>query len=243
MSNSKYSEINKCFEELDDGTLEAYKLYNHRMVNWSGPRGNNKTFYTEFIAEQLLKRKDLFSKINKSGRNDYFVPGHDGVTNNHSNRTEEIFAKSLLGHQLEHLGTIIGYQMPLKATQADDYGKVDLISFKDNTAFLIELKMADKKETLLRAALEAETYHQLVDKKVFQRFVEEKVKDRFGEKDIEMLEIKKAVLFATNKLGKPKELKAGNADNYKNLYKLLEDLEIGVFTINHTYPVENHFIS
>ena len=180
MSEDNYTKIEDHIEKITKPEDVAY-LYNKNFVNWRGPTtpDKEKSFYTDYIAKQLLSElniNELFCRINSSERDSYFVKSHDGVTKKHTNRSEEIFAKSLLGHSLEHLGKVVGYQVPLKASQSDDYGKIDLVSFddKNSTAYIIELKMADKKETLLRAALEIETYHHIVKEKKLKKYFEKK---------------------------------------------------------------------
>lgn len=243
MSDNKFREIDEYIEQLDNGEILPQELYNHKMVNWSGPSfpDREKSFYTDYIAEQLLGRQDLLKIDIESDRADYFVEGHDGVTNKHTNRTEEIFAKNILGHSLEHLGKVIGYQMPLKAKREDSFGKVDLVSFDDEgTAYLIELKMADKKETLLRAALEIYTYHQIINEDILIDFLNNK-EERFGiTAPTKKLPINSAILFAVKESNLPKELQPEHKNAYKNLWDLLSDLEIRVYAIPETYPVARY---
>ncbi len=85
-----------------------------------------------------------------------------------TNRKEEILAK-LLFYQgnVDGLGYIFDYQTPLKATQNDSYGKIDLLGYnKDDKCYsVIELKYrpSGSEETLLRCVLEAYTYYRLLD--------------------------------------------------------------------------------
>ena len=85
-----------------------------------------------------------------------------------TNRKEEILAK-LLFYQREvtGLGYIFDYQTPLKATQNDSYGKIDLLGYNtdDKCYSVIELKYrpSGSEETLLRCVLEAYTYYKLLD--------------------------------------------------------------------------------
>lgn len=245
MSEENYAKIENHIEEITNPKDIAY-LYNKNFVNWRGPTtpDKEKSFYTDYIAKKLLAELNidtLFAKISSSNRDNYFIKEHDGVTHKHTNRTEEMFAKSLLRHRLKNLGKIIGYQMPLKDKQSDKYGKVDLVSFRedDSTAFLIELKMAEKKETLLRAALEVATYRHIIEKDKLKKYLAEK-EERFGITKPNDLKIEKAVLFAVNEKDQPKELLPKNKNYYKNLWDLLAKLNIGVYTIPYTYPVEEH---
>ena len=65
-------------------------------------------------------------------------------------------------------GTLIGYQIPLKTPQLKNpkmnsgLGKIDILSQKDDTAFILELKVEKSTEHPLRAFLEAYTYWKLL---------------------------------------------------------------------------------
>lgn len=128
--------------------------------------------YTEIIAQELLKEDNVkeFKKIEHVTRtSSYCRDTHSKIEIDlaNSNRSEENFAKRITGLELEHLGLIKDFQIPLKDTLLGGagLGKIDLISFnKDvNTLFLIELKYIDNRETLLRALLENYTYSKIVD--------------------------------------------------------------------------------
>lgn len=250
MSKEKYDDIDKLFEALREDPTNIKNFYRDSILNRSGPSSTDKQFYSDYIAQKLLvklKQKNLFSDgINESRRGDYLT-GHDGVTDEYHD-SEKVFAKSLFGQPLERLGRIIDYEIPLTERKGKDkiddpknYGDIDLISLNDdtNTAYLIELKMADKKETLLRAALEIETYSQVVEEEPLNEFVNKK-SERFGILKIDDLTINKAVLFAINDSKLPKELRPENRGRYPNLFKLLYKLNIGVFTIDYRYPTNIH---
>ena len=46
------------------------------------------------------------------------------------------------GNNLNHLGKVFDYQVPLKSIQTDDAGKIDLVSYdkESNRIYLIEVK-------------------------------------------------------------------------------------------------------
>jgi Holliday junction resolvase-like predicted endonuclease len=71
--------------------------------------------------------------------------------------------------EVDGLGYIFDYQTPLKATQNDSYGKIDLLGYNtdDDCYSVIELKYrpSGSEETLLRCVLEAYTYYKLLDLK------------------------------------------------------------------------------
>ncbi|MGM0587283.1 MAG: hypothetical protein ACQETE_02605 [Bacteroidota bacterium] len=263
MCDSNQKQIEAYFENLKDQD-DLDELYKHPMVNWKGPQnpGEDNPYYTEQIAKKLLNDTNRQVYINclqnlSSDRGQaYFPDSHDGVTDKETNRQEEIFAKSLLGHKIDHLGRVIDYQLPLKGAQSDNYGKVDLVSVysgngkNEAAAYLIELKMVDpeQKETLLRAALELETYWAVMDHDKFRKELGDKIDQRYGDYEEHALNdfpqddlpIKKAVLFATNG-NQPRELE--NSDAYPNVMDLLQELNIQVVTMPKVYPAEMHLDS
>ena len=88
-----------------------------------------------------------------------------------TNRKEEEILAKLLFYQREvdGLGYILIIKTPLKETQNDSYGKIDLLGYNtdDECYSVIELKYrpSGSEETLLRCILEAYTYYKLLDLK------------------------------------------------------------------------------
>ena len=259
MSEDKYTKIDKHINKLSK-SKDIATLYNEDLVNWSGPQNpsDDHPYYSNYIAEKLFETHDidnLFSKIEGSKRNNYFVGEHNGVIENFTKRKEEIFAKSLLSHDIQNLGTIIDYQMPLNGKQTDHFGKIDLVSLHAdaNTAYIIELKMnlVDYDvETVLRAALEIETYYNALIKNQqhFIKYIEAKIEERYSNKthpfqsiNTDKIGIRKAVLFAyDDESGLPKELKEENIGYYQSLKKLLVHLGIYVYVMPYRYPVQKY---
>ena len=164
-------------KKLNDFNESMDHLYNAHFVNWSGKPNDSKEFYTEVIAKELLKKLPELTSISKISRtNSYKIIAHNRTDiNPRSNRREEIFAKKLFKLHDKRLGTILNYQIPLKNTQKDKAGKIDLISFNERTkkVHLIELKYDGNKETLLRTVLEVFTYSTIVDSnKLLKDFTE-----------------------------------------------------------------------
>jgi len=264
MSGGKYSDIDNYFARLKENPELIQTFYRREeLVNISGPRSTEEPYYSDYIAQKLLtklKMKNLFEYgINKSRRGDYLTD-HDGVTEEYNDRSsEKIFAKSLFGNSLDNLGRILDYEMPLTERKRKDnvdkpkqYGDIDLISVNvdTNTAYIIELKMnlAEKKqETVLRAALEIETYYHILERGIqnrFKEFIQSKIDERYNNHtlsgvNLDKLKIRKAVLFACDKeSGLPQELREENAGQYQNLKKLLAHLGINVYIMPYRYPVQ-----
>lgn len=177
------------------------QLYKSSILNRRGKTTNGELF-TEVIAEELLRLdiKNRLKEINEVVReNGYRVTTHDGVvTTGHkeedSNRKEErvaiqLFNLSQSGKIFNGIGRIMDYQVPLKNSSADKgLGKIDLISLVDDCMVLIEFKINENRETLLRCVLEIATYYQVLSKSKFLN----SYSNEFGSPK----RIKKAVLIA-----------------------------------------------
>lgn len=165
MSNgyTKKEIINKLKSVTDISTL-----YKEDFINYRGNTTDTKEKYTEIIAEWLLNNFNLFYNIQKITRqSSYKVETHDGKHNNpESNRKEEITAIEIFNQgSLNILGKVLDYQTPLKDKQSDEAGKIDIVSYNKDikTVYLLELKIEDSKETMLRCVLEIFTYLKTLD--------------------------------------------------------------------------------
>ena len=165
----KYSK-NEILEEIQD----MGNFYKRKVVNYRGTTSDSKEYYTEVVAEWILKNIYLFDYIKPITREkSYKVDSHDGKNkDNDSNREEEKIAMKLFvlsqnqGKVFDVIGKIIDYQTPLKNVQTDKVGKIDLLAYneEEKTLRILELKKLDSKETMLRCVLEAYTYLKVVDK-------------------------------------------------------------------------------
>lgn len=166
---STYSK-NEILEEIQD----MVNFYKRKVVNYRGKTSDSKDYYTEVVAEWILKNIYLFDYIKPITREkSYKVDSHDGkIKNEKSGCEEEIIAMKLFdfsqnqGKVFDIIGKIIDYQTPLKNVQTDDVGKIDLLAYNESkkTLRILELKRPDSKETMLRCVLEAYTYLKIVDK-------------------------------------------------------------------------------
>ena len=149
-------------------------FYKRKVVNYRGTTSDSKEYYTEVVAEWILKNIYLFDYIKPITREkSYKADSHDGKNkDNDSNREEEKIAMKLFelsqnqGKVFDIIGKIIDYQTPLKDIQTDKAGKIDLLAYNEEEKILriLELKRPDSKETMLRCVLEAYTYLKVVDK-------------------------------------------------------------------------------
>ena len=166
-----YVEVKRFAENFYKAPIVNYKGY------LKGATQEDKNRYSEVISSILLS-KDLLKSWKELApvRSNHFDTKHassesvDMEQLQGTNRKEEILAK-LLFYQREvaGLGYIFDYQTPLKKTQNDSYGKIDLLGYnKDDKCYsIIELKYrpSGSEETLLRCVLEAYTYYKLLDLK------------------------------------------------------------------------------
>ena len=165
----KYSK-KEILEEIQD----MGNFYKRKVVNYRGTTSDSKEYYTEVVAEWILKNIYLFDYIKPITREkSYKADSHDGKNkDNDSNREEEKIAMKLFelsqnqGKVFDVIGKIIDYQTPLKDIQTDKAGKIDLLAYNESkkTLRILELKKPDSKETMLRCVLEAYTYLKVVDK-------------------------------------------------------------------------------
>ena len=149
-------------------------FYKRKVVNYRGKTSDSKDYYTEVVAEWILKNIYLFDYIKPITREkSYKVDSHDGIIKNEeSKREEEKIAMKLFDLSqnqrkvFDVIGKIIDYQTPLKDIQTDKAGKIDLLAYnkKEKILRILELKRPGSKETMLRCVLEAYTYSKVVDK-------------------------------------------------------------------------------
>ena len=166
-----YVEVKRFAENFYKAPIVNYKGY------LKGATQEDKNRYSEVISSILLS-KDLLKSWKELApvRSNHFDTKHassesvDMEQLQGTNRKEEILAKLLFyQRKIDGLGYIFDYQTPLKATQNDSYGKIDLLGYNqdDKCYSVIELKYrpSGSEETLLRCVLEAYTYYKLLDLK------------------------------------------------------------------------------
>ena len=143
--------------------IDINQLYTNKMVNYHGKTSDTNEKYTEVIAKEILENNKNydFNNIKQINRKQgYKINTHTGEFNKNSNRREEIIAMKMYNNNYLDIGKMLDYQIPLKDHKGTKAGKIDLISYKEdtNTLYLIELKNDVSAETLLRCTLEIITY-------------------------------------------------------------------------------------
>ena len=145
--------------ELEKCSKNMSTLYTKNFIKYTGKTTDTDEKYTEVVAEWLLNNIKLFYSIKKITRlSSYKVDTHDG---RHRSPTVVIYNQG----SLNILGKILDYQTPLKDKQRDKAGKIDIVSYNKDvkTVYLLELKIEDSKETMLRCILEIFTYLRILD--------------------------------------------------------------------------------
>lgn len=161
---NKYTEAD-IIKYANEASRQMNTFYQSAFVNYKGTSSSN-VLYSEIVAEWVLANIEQLSNDHIpmiTRRRSYRTEGHDGTTvNAMSNRVEERIALEIKQQGvLTPIGTIIDYQTPLKNTQEDEAGKIDLLAHDSisKTLRLLELKKPDSNETLLRCVLEGYTYY------------------------------------------------------------------------------------
>ena len=167
---TKDAVIQKCRDWLKE--KDVTKFYTAGIINSRGITSDTKDYYSEIIAEFVLSNIDLFKGINsiKRAGKKYKTASHNGKYEKRTKREEEYIAKDMFNEcktgEYDYIGKIIDYQTPLNNKKTDGYGKIDLLSYKDDSLYILELKRPNSKspETMLRCALESYTYSKIVNK-------------------------------------------------------------------------------
>lgn len=172
----------KEYREIFNKPIDYNILYKHISDYSNSRRYEDAILWQDFIVENFLKdSEELFNQgIRRSYRkNNIFVKHH--VSNNNDETREDVQCRILFEenrNQETIIGELIDYQTPLRATIQDlnflnvpldqrnnqGLGKIDLLSILDNTLNIIEYKIPNSNEPLLRAVLEVMTYYYQVIK-------------------------------------------------------------------------------
>lgn len=168
MSTHTRDELEAAINEAQDDMPSFYKK---NFINWKGKTTlPYPEYHTELIAGWILIN---FNKISANTiqtvtrSSSYFISDHDGSKySSNAVRSEEHIAMAVKrNNYIKNIGFILDYQTPLKNSQDDGCGKIDVLSFDDTSGIMriLELKKPESEETLLRCVLEAHTYLMTVD--------------------------------------------------------------------------------
>jgi len=157
---------NEIIVMAQEASKDISTFYKSNFINYRGITSDTHEYYTEVVAEWLLLNMNVLDGIKPIPREaSYYTPSHDGFTEKiNSNRTEERIAMEMFKQgEIADFGKIIDYQTPLKNKRSDKAGKIDLLSFENNTLHILELKEPESTESMLRCVLEGYTYLKIAD--------------------------------------------------------------------------------
>ena len=219
-------------------------FYQHDFINYTGTlKDDGNTSYTEYISGLLLQNDNykVFDDIQKITREkSYRTENHfkNFKINYESNREEEKIAKFFFRFQKNNnsFGKIIDFQTPLKDTNDNKVGKIDLLAYDESSkiARIFELKKPESDETLLRCILESFTYSKIIDS--------EKLKEDFKEEGLaDCCKIIPCPLIFKN--SQPyKDFEKSKKNGHSNIKRLLSAFQEEVFVIRETTP-ERFFLA
>lgn len=240
MSNNIYTRdeiIAKC-EEVEDIKF----FYKNKIVNYRGPKSVKKEKYTEIVAEWIIYNIERFQQIIPIHREaSYHSKRRNGKSNSPDAHSEKQIAIKMFNQTggIPEVGIIIDYQTPLKNKQIDKVGEIDLLAYDDeqNLLRILELKIPNSKETMLRCVLEAYTYLKLVDRKKLisdLNFARKEDRERFPVIPENTLIVACPFIFRYNSEGEDGTQYKELQENRPMLKKLMKFLDIKVFVIEET---------
>jgi len=136
----------------------------YSIYNWERVTGNA---YTEEIASYILSEfEDIALERGGLRQSGFRVDGHCGkgqLQTDISQVTEKRLVQGIFNLQeIEPLGKILDYEVPLKASQGDSHGDIDMLCLHDDELLIVEAKKPNSSESILKAILEAFVYSSLV---------------------------------------------------------------------------------
>jgi len=215
------------------------------------PCTRNQTEYVE--ATRLLIAgefpKHLMAAQHRTRRNSYWLKPTRSNPSGDDRRKEELWVIDAVKNKLnlKGLGSAINLQIPLKDVREDHLGKIDLVTVSESNWSLVEVKVGDNDESILRPVLEIATYFQVVDKQKLKKDFEEGLgKTLPGECPRKVVLPgecpRKVVLLVETKNGAPTaytQVKGGKADMVLSLAK---DLNVEVWLLDKDMCLSQHGI-
>ena len=217
-------------KNFEESTKSGKLLYNAKEVNYTSKVTDKEDYCMNVLAKHLIDNIDRLTNIKEVYRKGSYNMNHTGQhSNKKSRRTEEIYAINLFNGFDPNLGRFIDYQTPIKGTQSDNAGKIDLLLFNKDTLYLIELKVYDNKETLLRAVLEVYTYYKQINhKKLIDDF-----KSKIGNNLVQSIN-PSIMIFKGSRLEKQFQ-----ENKNKPLGDLINILAIKIFIVDENFTIKN----
>jgi len=144
-------------------------FYSKNFMTNRGFATDTKEYFPEIAAEWVIKNLEKFKQIAPNCRkSSYFSRSRDGHSDRPEAQSEKQLAIKMFNQEggIPGVGVIVDYQTPLKNKRIDKFGEIDLLAYDADQKILriLELKIPDSKEPILKCVLEAYTYLKLVDR-------------------------------------------------------------------------------
>ena len=143
----------------------------------------NACVWQEYLVETWLKKIKLSNIAPTERKSDLFRKNRAKITETNQDadkiadekisqekKSEKLQCKHLIITKNDRMGKLLDFQVPLKARKAEQRvykpehkGELDIVARQDNEMVLIEYKIPNSTEPLLRAVLEAITYFHQID--------------------------------------------------------------------------------
>ncbi len=170
-SKQEFIDLLDTYEHSVSDLYRAFLDSKKIPANYKGCTRDTREFYTEIAADWVLKRLELFDKIEKTTRNNNYNLNHDYNETDVVDKeiSEENLAKNFFlqskKEKFNVIGKVIDFQTPLKNAQVDTHGKIDMMAYDGKNLYLIELKnyKNDKNYTMLSCVMEIYAYSKIVD--------------------------------------------------------------------------------
>lgn len=170
-SYRKIREDDRIKRDLSENKIDMlYKhIYRYSAIDWQKHDGVDYAIlsgvWQEYIVQKYLRDTNILKAIEptkRSGNKKIFEKDRKSSA---KKIPEKVQCRELKECAAETaLGKILDFQVPLKADRADCKGELDLVAkVNKNTIRIIEYKVPNSDEPLLRAVLEAITYYRQIN--------------------------------------------------------------------------------
>lgn len=133
----------------------------------------NACVWQEYLVREWLDKINLTEIAPTERKSDIFQTARKttiSANDSEQKKSEKRQCKTLIDEHNSVMGELFDFQVPLKARKAEQTvykpehkGELDLVARQDKEMVLIEYKIPDSTEPLLRAVLEAITYFHQID--------------------------------------------------------------------------------
>ncbi|MDR2561500.1 MAG: hypothetical protein LBC63_07000 [Holophagales bacterium] len=225
----------KAIQKQPFSTIFSKKRGKHRNVN--------RPFeMSEIAAREILRCKDDYKVHPIQREQSYYIPQHETLAIDAKNEIpakyypEKLEAKRFHNETFTGFGRIIDFETPLKGKDTDKgVGDIDLLAYNEDknhpVLTLLEYKIKNTHETLLRCVLEVYTYLKQVNKERLAEDFSESLKEGFPISPFKVdknSEVKAAVFVHKDSLPYKHFFMGENT----HIRKLMRELQVGFVSID-----------